>query len=176
MTAETTENAQNEYKHIRMITETEEYKELFEELFGDDDGFMGCCQFWGDDWAEYNHHKMNCVNSYLENEVSMAFKKQVIETYGVFKAICDCDLRWGNIFNTDDGYDEIETLLYNKRFEYFIWDEIKAVEEEKAQERLDLIERWRLEREAEETEEEEEEEEEEVDSDTASDAETDEEN
>jgi hypothetical protein len=82
-------------------------------------------------------------------------------------------LRWGNIFNTDDSYDEIETLLYNKRFEYFIWDEIEAEEKERWAERLDLIERWRLEREAEETEEEEEEE---VDSDTASDAETDEEN
>ena len=155
-----------------MITETEEYKELLQELFGDGDGYDGSCQFWSDDWPEYNHQKMEYINHYLENEVSMAFKKQVIETYGVFKAICDCDLRWGNIFNNDDGYDEIETLLYNKRFEYFIWDEIEAEEEERAQERLDLIERWRLEREAEETEEEEEE----VDSDTASDAETDEEN
>ena len=172
MTAETTENAQNEYKHIRMITETEEYKELLEELFGDGT-YLGCCQFWGDDWPEYQYHKMTCVNSYLENEVSMAFKKQVIETYGVFKAICDCNLRWGNIFNNNDDYDEIETLLYNKRFEYFIWDEIEEEEEERQEERMDWIERWRLEREAEEAEAEEEEE---VDSDTASDAETDEEN
>ena len=152
-------------EYIHLIIDSDDYEELDEALFGGAEIQDGVCQFWGDDRAEYHHHRNNYVDEYLNKTVSFDFKKRVVEAYGIFKAMREYHFKWGTLFKEETDYDTDVMELYTTTFADIIWELIEESEIYKEEEREEMLEA-----------DEEEEEEEEVDSDTASDAETDEEN
>ena len=159
----TIEDAELEYEnpeYIKMIITNDLYQQIIYNLFGDEHQ-QGNSGFWTNSAMSsvYLDYKYNLLERYYEHYFSKDFKKQVIHTYGVFKALKKYNYKYGieDILEKDDG----ETEFYNTMFSDIVWEHIREYEEV-----------WR----EEDRVYEEEEEEEQVDSDTASDADTDEEN
>jgi hypothetical protein len=130
----TLDDADYEYEnpdYIKMIISNDTYQSVIEELFGDEDQ-RGDSGFWthGAESRVYLECKYNILE-HFKPHFSKDFKKDVIHTYGIFKALRDYKNKYGSIDDIikelEDGDDETE--FYDSVFGGMLWEHIREYEE-----------------------------------------------